>query len=150
MSKLKEEIKQSKFESAQQEASINLIYTHAWVESKMKNVLKPFNVSSQQYNVLRILRGAFPEKVSSGYIKERMLDKESNITRLIDKLVTKKYVIRNLCPENRRKMDIVITDLGLADLKKMDVEVKKRDEILSKLSNKEANELNRLFDKIRS
>ena len=89
MSKLKEEIKQTRFESPQQEAAVNLVFTHSWVDSRMKEVLRPYNVSPQQYNVLRILRGAFPKKVSSGYIKERMLDKESNITRLIDKLVSK-------------------------------------------------------------
>ena len=150
MSKLKEEIKQKKFDSPQQEAAINLVYTHIWVDSRMKEILKSYNVSPQQYNVLRILRGAFPDKVSSGYIKDRMLDKESNITRLIDKLVDKNYVIRNLCPENRRKMDILITDHGLKDLKKMDRDLKKHESIFNKLSDKEAKELNRMLDKMRT
>ena len=150
MSKLKEEIKQTKFESSQQEAAINLIFTHSWVDSGMKEILKPYNVSPQQYNVLRILRGAYPKNVSAGYIKERMLDKESNITRLIDKLVDKNFVFRCLCPSNRRQMDIIITPVGLKELKNMDAEIKKRDNIFNKLSENEANELNRLLDKIRS
>lgn len=150
MSKIKEEIKQKKFDSPQQEAAINLIFTHIWVDSRMKEILKSYNVSPQQYNVLRILRGAFPENVSSGYIKDRMLDKESNITRLIDKLIDKNYVIRNLCPENRRKMDILITDHGLKDLKKMDLDLKKHESIFNKLSDKEAKELNRMLDKMRT
>jgi len=149
MSKIKDEIKQSRFESPQQEAAINLIFTHSWIDGRMKAFLKTYNVSPQQFNVLRILRGALPKKVSSGYIKERMIDKESNITRLIDKLITKKYVSRNLCPSNRRKMDIVITELGLKELRKMDVGIKESDSMFDKLSNKEATELNRLLDKIR-
>ena len=149
MSNIKDEIKQNHFESPQQEAAINLIFTHSWIDSRMKAFLKTYNVSPQQFNVLRILRGAHPEKVSSGYIKERMIDKESNITRLIDKLMKKKYVSRNLCPSNRRKMDIVITELGLKELKKMDIDIKESDNIFDKLSNKEATELNRLLDKIR-
>jgi len=150
MPTLKEEIKQTRFESAHQEAAINLIFTHTWVDARIKKVLKPYKASPQQYNVLRILRGAFPEIVSSSYIKERMIDKESNITRLIDKLVIKKYVVRNLCPSNRRKMDISITELGLRELKKMDKDLKKSNSIFEKLSKKEANKLNKLLDKIRS
>ena len=150
MSKLKEEIKQTKFDSPQHEAAVNLIYTHSWVDTRIKEALKRYNVSPQQYNVLRILRGAFPEKVSSGYIKERMLDKESNITRLIDKLEVKNYVKRNLCPSNRRKMDIIITGLGLKELSEMDIEIEKKNDIFNKLSDNEANSLNVLLDKVRS
>jgi DNA-binding MarR family transcriptional regulator len=149
MANIKDEIKQNHFDSPQQEASINLIFTHSFINSQMKSVLKTYNVSPQQFNVLRILRGIFPEKVSSGYIKERMIDKESNITRLIDKLIYKQYVSRDICPANRRKMDIAITETGLTDLKLMDELVKKIDTTFNNLDDKEATELNRLLDKIR-
>jgi DNA-binding MarR family transcriptional regulator len=149
MTRIKNEIKQNHFESPQQEAAINLLFTHSFINSQMKKVLKTYNVSPQQFNVLRILRGIFPEKVSSAYIKERMIDKESNITRLIDKLINKQYVSRDICPANRRKMDIAITEEGLTDLKGMDELVKKIDNIFYNIDDDEAVELNRLLDKIR-
>jgi len=147
--KLKDEIKQTKFASLRQEAAINMVFTNAWINSQMKSALKTYKVSPQQYYVLRILRGVFPEKVSSGHIKERMVDKESNITRLVDKLIEKKYVLRNTCPENRRKIDIAITEAGLDNLKVMDEMVNKIDDIFNKLDNNELVELNRLLEKLR-
>ena len=91
---IENEISQKKFVNKHQKAGINLMYTQNWVFRKIKNTLSEFNVSPQQYNVLRILRGASPEIVSASYIQERMIDRDSNITRLIDKLLKKEMVTR--------------------------------------------------------
>lgn len=149
MTNIKEEIKQKKFESIYQEVVINFLFTHNWYDRMVKLGLKRFGISPQQYNVLRILRGAHPENISVGYISERMIDKDSNITRLIDKLLVKKMVTREANPENRRKMNISITDEGLLKLKEIDPIVDSTMDCFKKLTDTEANLLNDLLHKIR-
>ena len=100
------------FRTSYQRVMVNLIYTSNWLTASQMQLLKPFGLTLQQYNVLRILRGQFPDPVKVSDITERMLDKMSNASRLVDKLVAKKLVLRTECPSDRRAVDVVITEKG--------------------------------------
>lgn len=110
--------------------------------------LKPFEVSLQQFNVLRILRGQHGAPANLSTLNERMVSKMSNTTRLVDKLLSKGYVERNVCQTNRRKVEIFITDIGKTDLDKMDRAVQEvEDAALKNLTEQDLNTLNQLLDK---
>lgn len=146
--KLEDEIKQSKFESESQKVKINIIFTGKWLENKTNALLKPHGLSMQQFNLLRILRGQHPEPVTVNLIIERMLDKMSNASRLVEKLRVKGFVERRQCEVDRRAVDVVITEKGLALLKEVDHLVL-GDNTGSSLSDDEMKQLNRLLDKFR-
>jgi DNA-binding MarR family transcriptional regulator len=112
-------------------------------------VLRPFGISAQQFNVLRILKGQFPNPSSLILIRERMLDKESNASRLIDKLVSTGLTKRVQCSSNRRQVDITITKKGVDLLNQINPKVEELESTLSGLSVAEANQLNSLLDKLR-
>lgn len=119
--KIEEEIKQTTFTSQYQKMILNVYVTSSWFGSRTAQVLKPYKITIQQYNVLRILRGQQGKPVSVGLIQERMMDKNSNASRLIDKLVLKKLVDRKTSPDDRRQMNIRITTKGLDLLSTLDV-----------------------------
>ena len=130
---------------------VNLIYTSNWIADSQTQLLKPSGLTLQQYNVLRILRGQYPSPVKVSDITERMLDKMSNASRLVDKLVAKKLVLRTECPSDRRAVDVVITDQGLALLKRLDVHQAEWDEAQKcKLTEEEAVQLSTLLDRLRA
>lgn len=110
---LKEEIKQSKFSSKQQEALLNVLYTGNWVRDSHSEFFKPYGIRYQHYNVLRIIKGSHPKPMCPGDIKNVMLDKSPDLTRLIDKMVNFGYLSREHCKENRRMVLISITDKGI-------------------------------------
>ena len=115
--KIEEALKQTKpFKSEFQKLMLNLAHTGSWFNNIMSEVLKPYELSHPQYNVLRILKGKHPDAYCNLEITQRMVDKSSNVTRIIDKLLEKKLVIRNENPENRRQVNICITNKGLAIL----------------------------------
>lgn len=147
--KIEEAIKQKKFKSSYQKATINLIYTSNWLNDQMKQGFKPYDITSQQYNVLRILRGKHPDVCNAGYIKEVMLDKTPDLTRLIDRLLKKKLVTRETCEQNRRRVEIKITEEGLKLIKKIEKEFDDHDTLMNGISEKEAELLSDLLDKIR-
>lgn len=145
---IKEAIKQNKFDSNQLMATVNIIYTANWLRDQNAPVYKIHGILSQHYNILRIVRGSHPKPVTPGYIKEVMLDKGRDLTRLVDKLVKLNYLERRLCEHNRRKMEITITKTGL-DL--IDV-ISKDSEPLFKaqpLTEEESLQLSNLLDKLR-
>ena len=144
-------IKQNtKFRSSHEKAAVNLIYTNSWFKDLQNALFKDHSILPQHYNVLRILKGRHPEPVSPGTIKEVMLEKNNDVTRLLDKLVTKGLAKRQLCPVNRRKMDINITDKGIKLLLELDEPMKKHlSEMKKKLTEKEAEQLSQLLDKMR-
>jgi DNA-binding MarR family transcriptional regulator len=147
--KIEEEIKQSSFKSPYQKAYINLVYTAGWVQLEQNAQFKPFGVTLPQYNILRILRGQYPKPATVSLLIERMLDKTSNASRIVDKLEAKELVTRKQCPNDRRTVDVLITEKGLELLQEMDsLEGGKRTGI-AKLTEEEALELSRLLDKIR-
>lgn len=147
--KIEEAIKQKKFKSEYQKLFINIIYTANWLNNESFKTLKPFGISPQQYNVLRILKGQHPKAISVNSIIDRMLDKNSNASRLVDKLKQKELVERETCPEDRRQVDIKITNKGLALLesisKKMDDFINLKDAI----SVDEAEKINGFLDQLR-
>uniref|UniRef100_UPI003B3BD09D MarR family winged helix-turn-helix transcriptional regulator n=1 Tax=Spirosoma sp. TaxID=1899569 RepID=UPI003B3BD09D len=119
---IENDIKQTTpFRTPYHRVMVNLIYTSNWISDSQMRVLKPFKLTLQQYNVLRILRGQYPNPIKVADITERMLDKMSNASRLVDKLVAKQLVQRTECPSDRRAVDVIITEKGLNLLTKLDV-----------------------------
>lgn len=148
--RLEEEIKQSKFKDQYHKLGINIIYTASWVSTTNLQVFKKFNLSVQQFNILRILRGRHPETATVKLLTERMIDKMSNASRLVEKLKQKGLVERTACPNDRRQVDISITEKGL-DLVLEASEMLEEEAIpnLKNLTKKEAQQLNDLLDKLR-
>lgn len=148
--KLEEELKQTRFKDEYQKAMLNIIFTGNWLEVGASHVLKQYDLSSQQFNVLRILRGSSPRPLNLLDIQERMMDKMSNATRLVEKLRQKGLLTREQCDSNRRKVEIEITGKGKALLLELDpIMEKSEQEIMKKLSKAEAATLSTLLDKLR-
>ncbi len=148
--KLEEEIHQKKFRNEYHKAFVNIIYTYNWVIEQNFQVVKPFGITLQQYNVLRILRGCSPKPATIKYIKERMLDKMSDASRIVEKLRLKDLVERNICESDRRNVDIFITEKGLKLLVQLDEKINSIENNMKNISEKEAGTLNDLLDKIRN
>ncbi|WP_181304363.1 MarR family winged helix-turn-helix transcriptional regulator [Rufibacter sp. XAAS-G3-1] len=148
--KIEEEIKQSVFKDVYQKSYINVIFTSNWLEQRQSALFKSFGVTLPQYNVLRILRGQYPKPATVNLLIDRMLDKTSNASRIVDKLEAKELVTRKQCPTDRRTVDILITDKGLELLQQMDALGNEGYTGLNKLTQEEAEQLNVLLDKIRS
>jgi DNA-binding MarR family transcriptional regulator len=143
------EIKQVKFKNEYQKLLINILFTNGWLASKHTANLKPFGISTQQYNLLRILRGQHPKPATVNLLIERMMDKSSNASRLVEKLRLKKLIERAICPEDRRAVNVIITQKGLNLLEELDKEEMNFIKDLTNISEKEANMLNSLLDKLR-
>jgi DNA-binding MarR family transcriptional regulator len=147
---LEKDIKQQKpFKSSYQKLVVNIIYTSNWMNFEQQNLLKPFDLSLQQYNVLRILRGQAPKPITVNGIIERMLDKMSNASRLVDKLLLKGFVSRRDSIIDRRACDVNITDKASEILEQIDEVQDKWEKILKRLTEKEAETLCHLLDKMR-
>lgn len=146
---IEKEIHQQAFRNHRQKAIINLLYTYGWVIEKIKNVLAQEDITHQQYNILRILRGAHPEPLSTLQIRERMLDRMSDTSRIVDRLIVKDLVQKSTCPKDKRLVDVVITDKGQALLTKLDAQQEEMDRIANGVSEEEAEILSRLLDKLR-
>lgn len=147
--KLEDEIKQVKFENERQKAILNIIYTANWISSIQHKIFKKNKLTAPQYNVLRILRGKSPEPLTVSSIQERMLDKMSNASRLVDKLVEKGLAERSTCLYDRRQVDVVITEKGQKLLKHMEPELSDFHNNTMVLSEKDAQSVNSALDKIR-
>ena len=147
MKRIEEEIRQEKFSSIHQKAVVNLIYTSNWLQNKQQEFFKGFGITGQQFNILRILKGQFPKSISGTEIKGRMLDRHSDVSRLLDRLAAKKLITKNTCPNDKRASDVLITEEGIALLNQLN-KSPKHDSILS-LSEEEARALSDLLDKAR-
>lgn len=146
---IEKDIQQAKFRNAHQKAGINLIYTLAWLKEKTKLIFEAEGITSQQFNILRILRGSFPQPLSTLQIRERMLEKMSDTSRIVDRLIAKGLVKKVTCKQDRRLVDVIITDKGKKLLDRLDARQDEIDGVLSNLSEKDANILSDLLDKIR-
>jgi MarR family 2-MHQ and catechol resistance regulon transcriptional repressor len=146
---IENDINQTKFRNEYQKAGINFIYTFNWVSEKMKAIFEREDITSQQFNILRILRGA-GKPISTLQIRQRMLDKMSDTSRIVDRLVTKGFVKKNVCENDKRLVDVSITDKGKKLLEKLDKSSDEMDAVMSNLTDVEAKTLNKLLDKIRS
>ena len=148
---IERDIKSTKKLQEKEKTVINLLYTYNWLKERNLAFYKQYDLSSEQYNVLRILRGQKGNPANLSTIQERMLNKMSNTTRLVDKLITKGLVTRQTCKTNRRKIEIYITKKGLNLLSKLDPIVKDNNSIITKnLKSKELETLNNLLDKLRT
>ena len=130
--------------------AVNLLSTHSWYMHQLKAVLRPYDISPVQYNVLRILHGATERPVSASYLKDQVIDKGSNITRLIDKMIKKDWVTRCLCETNRRQMDIDITEKGSDIMLKATQKIDELIKVLYSISEDEAKMVSNLLSKMRT
>ncbi|WP_291401851.1 MarR family transcriptional regulator [Daejeonella sp.] len=143
------EINSNKFDNNHQKSIVNLIYTYGWITNLLRQQLNRYDITLQQYNVLRILRGQRPNPATINLIKERMLDKMSDASRIVDRLVQKELVDRTINNNDRRAVDILITTKGLNILSKLDGELL-FDQILNEdFNNADAGILSDLLDKMR-
>ncbi|MES2560326.1 MAG: MarR family transcriptional regulator [Bacteroidota bacterium] len=148
--RLEEEIKQSKkFSSEFEKLAVNILYTSSWLEAQNIQRFKPFGISPQQYNVLRILRGSAPKPLMLSDISSRMIDKNSNATRLVEKLRLKGFVKREVCESNRRQVDIIITKKGLDLLADIDTHNDSWGQSFKGLTKIEAEAINDALDRLR-
>ena len=143
------DIQQSKFRNVYQKAAINLIYTVGWMRERTRVMFEAEDITPQQFNILRILRGSFPQPLSTLQIRERMLEKMSDTSRIVDRLITKGLVKKLTCKNDRRLVDVIITDKGKKLLERLDSRQDEIDGVLGKLSENDANILSDLLDKIR-
>jgi DNA-binding MarR family transcriptional regulator len=143
------DIQQLKFRNPHQKAAINLIYTLGWMRDKTKAIFDAEEITAQQFNILRILRGSFPQPLSTLQIRERMLEKMSDTSRIVDRLIAKGIVKKLTCKNDRRLVDVIISDKGKKLLERLDTRQDEIDAVLGKLSEKDANILSDLLDKIR-
>jgi DNA-binding MarR family transcriptional regulator len=147
--KIEEAVKQKKFSTPQEKAWVNLVFTANYLVDYSNTIFKDFDITGQQYNVLRILKGRHPEHASCSSVKEVMLDKNPDLTRLCDRLVTKGLIARDTDENNRRQVNIRITNEGIALLNKIKPFLTEHNLKLQNLTDEEAERLSDLLDKMR-
>ena len=145
---LEQEINQQKFRNEHQKAAINIIYTYNWISERMNKIFEGEDITPQQFNILRILRGA-GTPLSTLQIRQRMLDKMSDTSRIVDRLLKKGLVKKSVSKADRRLVDVTLADKGKNLLEKIDQYNEQMDAILMNLTEEEAKALNALLDKIR-
>ena len=146
---IENDIQQASFRNEFQKMGINLMYTANWLNERIGRFLVQEDITQQQYNILRILRGS-DKPLSTLKIRERMLDKMSDTSRIVDRLIVKELVAKNTCPSDKRLVDITLTAKGLALVERLDQYNDQIDAILQGVSEKEAATLNQILDKLRS
>ena len=147
--KLEDEIRQKRFRDEHHKLEVNLIYTGNWIKQENMLILKKHKLTTQQFNILRILRGQHPSPASINLLMERMLDKMSNASRLVEKLRLKKLVERKENATDRRQADVMITAKGLELLQQLDIEMKTMEQKMYAITAEEAKTVNDILDKLR-
>jgi DNA-binding MarR family transcriptional regulator len=145
---LEKDINQSKFRNEYQKAVVNIVYTYNWMTEQLKQVFEKEGLTMQQFNILRILRGN-NGPLSTLQIRERMLDKMSDTSRIVDRLIIKGFVKKSICKTDKRLVDVFITDKGKKILAKLDKAEDDMDNIIDSISVAEAKTLNKILDKLR-
>ena len=146
---LEQDIQQSKFRNEHQKVVVNLLYTVGWLKEQTRTIFEAEDITPQQFNILRILRGSHPKPLSTLAIRDRMLEKMSDTSRIVDRLIVKGLVKKITCVSDRRLVDVQITDKGKKLLERIDRKDDEMDAIVKGLNTEEAKELNQLLDKIR-
>jgi DNA-binding MarR family transcriptional regulator len=146
---IEKDISQAKFRSEYQKATINLIYTFNWMNERIKTMLDQYDITPQQFNILRILRGA-GMPISTLQIRQRMLDKMSDTSRIVDRLLKKELVQKVVCEDDRRLVDVTISKNGMQLLDRIDAHQDDMDSVFKNLNEEQAITLNKLLDTIRS
>lgn len=147
---IEKDIQQQKFRNVYQKAVVNLIFTSNWMRERTSGIIEAEGITPQQFNILRILRGSHPMPLSTLQIRERMLDKMSDTSRIVDRLIAKGLVKKYICKKDRRLVDVIIGEKGMKMLERLDKRQDEMDAILGNLTEKEASSLSKLLDKIRS
>jgi MarR family transcriptional regulator, 2-MHQ and catechol-resistance regulon repressor len=147
---IEKDIHQEKFTSAKQKAMLNVMFTYGWVVERIRDFLSAEDITHQQYNILRILRGSHPQPLSTLQIRARMLDKMSDTSRIVDRLIVKGLVKKGTCEKDKRLVDVTITDKGQKLLKKLDAHSEHMEGIMANLSEKDAEMLSSLLDRLRT
>lgn len=145
---LEKDINQAKFRSEYQKATVNIIFTYNWMNEQMKGFFDKEGLTAQQFNILRILRGA-GQPISTLQIRQRMLDKMSDTSRIVDRLIIKGLVKKVVCKTDKRLVDVSITEKGKKILSKLDQKENDMDAIIGSISEGEAKSLNKILDKLR-
>lgn len=145
---IEKDIQQSVFRNEYQKAMVNILFSNNWLTERIKLFLGSEEITLQQYNILRILRGS-NSPVSTLQIRERMLDKMSDTSRIVERMIKKELVGKKICAADKRKVDVVLSKRGLGLLEKLDKKNESLDGILEALSAEEANTLSSLLDKMR-
>lgn len=148
--RLEEALQQKSWRSEQQKATLNIMYTASWITGKINQILKPYGISNQQFNILRILKGQKGNAATVKLLSERMIDKMSNTSRLVEKLKQKGYITREECESDRRRVDILITEEGLRITELCSAAIRMEVEDGLKLNKEEAESLNLLLEKVRN
>jgi DNA-binding MarR family transcriptional regulator len=146
---LEKEIISNKFESSYHKSAVNIIYTYSWLIAQFKKRLSKYDLTVQQFNILRILRGQYPNPATINLLKERMLDKMSDASRIVDRLIQKELVTRSINNADRRAVDVKINEKGLKVLETLDPHMTGRDFLEHNLTENEAEQLSDLLDKFR-
>jgi DNA-binding MarR family transcriptional regulator len=146
---IEKEIKQSKFSSEYQKLVVNILFTSSWLYLRNSQELKSYGISTEQYNILRILRGQYPKTSSIQLLVDRMINKSSNASRIVEKLKLKHLVSRKECESDRRLVEVLITEKGMKLLEEIDNLQTKFEESLQTVTLNEAKEVNRILDKLR-
>lgn len=147
---LEDDIQQKEFRSESQKAILNILYTGYFIQDRMSGVFKNFDITRQQYNVLRILRGPYPGHASINLIRDRMLDKMSDASRIVERLRLKNLVVRKSAEKDKRAVEVTITEKGLKLLGEMQEAVDQMESLLHNLTEEETGQLNNLLDKVRA
>ena len=147
--KLEEEIKQSKFRNEYHKLAVNIMYSYGWLMNLQAKLFVKYDITGNQYNILRILRGQYPNPANVNLLKERMVDKMSDASRLVERLRVKKYVQRESCPNDRRRVNVSITQKGLDVLAEIDKLNDRYDAFFKNLSIEESKVINDLLDTMR-
>lgn len=146
---IEKEIKNNRFISNHQKASVNILYTYNWLNGLIKTELDKHKITNQQFNILRILRGQYPKPSTINILKDRMLDKMSDASRIVDRLVQKEMVTRTTNEKDRRAVDILISDKGLQLLDGIHIEKIMSATLSENISDEDCKQLSLLLDKFR-
>jgi MarR family transcriptional regulator, 2-MHQ and catechol-resistance regulon repressor len=145
---IEKDIQQRIFLTSRHKAVVNVLYTYGWELERIQKILAKENITHQQFNILRILRGSYPNPLSTLQIRERMLDKMSDTSRIVDRLIIKDLVVKTISSKDKRLVDVIINEKGLDLLKRID-EVDIVSQIMTNMSEEEAEQLSNLLDKMR-
>jgi DNA-binding MarR family transcriptional regulator len=148
--RIEDALKTSRFRDETHKAMLNLLYSAYWVNNNFNQLLKPYGITQEQFNVMRILRGSLPNALCVRDIGSRMIEKSSNVPRIIDRLVRKGYAIRKQSESDKRETDIFITPKALELLKGMDDSIIEGEKNIFSLSHEDATLLNEILEKIRT
>jgi DNA-binding MarR family transcriptional regulator len=146
---IQKDIQQSRFANSRHKGLINILFTYGWLIERIKNILAREGITHQQFNILRILRGSYPNPLSTLQIRDRMLDKMSDTSRIVDRLIIKGLVVKTISSKDKRLVDVVISQKGQELLSRIDEGPDIVMEIMSNISEQEAESMSHILDKIR-